>query len=306
MNDITEKISSLRTASAEGFVFCAPETLKRVKESTLPKGDLFGVAKAAGLLAAKKTSDLIPHCHPVSIDGLEILFETFENQEGTGIKILVNAKSIGRTGIEIEALTSLSVAALTVYDLLKPIDKNLVISSIRLLEKKGGKSDTQSTKFSSGSSAAVLVCSDSTFEGKKEDGSGKIIQSMLEAKGVVVKEYKIVPDDPEKIKEAVQSWVASKTDLIVTTGGTGLGPRDLTPDAIEPLLEQRIPGIEEAMRSFGQDRTPFAMLSRSLAGRIGKTIVVCLPGSSNGAKESLSAILPGLFHAKKMMRGEGH
>lgn len=306
MNDITEKISSLRIASAEGYVFCSPETLKRVKENTLPKGDLFGVAKAAGLLAAKKTSDLIPHCHPVPIDGLEILFEIIESSNETGIRIQVNAKSIGRTGIEIEALTSLSVAALTVYDLLKPIDKNLIISSIRLLEKKGGKSDTNSTKFSSGSSAAILVCSDSTFAGKKEDGSGKIIASLLEKKEVSVKDYKIVPDDQDAIRKEIQNWVTEKIDLIVTTGGTGLGPRDVTPDSIEPLLEQRIPGIEETMRAFGQERTPFAMLSRSLAGRIGKTIIVCLPGSSNGAKESLNAILPGLFHAKKMMRGEGH
>lgn len=306
MNDITEKIKTLRSATAEGYVLCSKETLARVKANTLPKGDLFGVAKAAGLLAAKKTSELIPHCHPVSIDSCQISFSLVEEETRFGVRIEVNAKSIGRTGIEIEALTSVSVTALTVYDLLKPIDKALTISSIQLLEKKGGKTQSTSAKLAHGSSAAILVCSDSVFNGKKEDGSGQLISSILETHGVMINDFSVVPDESFQIKEKVLSWVNQGLDLIVTTGGTGLGPRDVTPNTIEPLLEQRIPGIEETMRSYGQERTPFAMLSRSLAGRISKTIILCLPGSTNGASESLNAILPSLFHAKKMMRGAAH
>ncbi|RHX91921.1 bifunctional molybdenum cofactor biosynthesis protein MoaC/MoaB [Leptospira stimsonii] len=302
MIDITEKKTSLRSAAAEGFVFCAPETLKRIRENTLPKGDLFGVAKASALLASKKTSDLIPHCHPVPIDFFEISFELVDK----GVKILASAKSIGKTGIEMEVLTGLSVAALTIYDLLKPIDKQLEISSIRLLEKKGGKSEIQFSKFAEGAKAAILVCSDSTFAGKREDGSGKIIESILKESNVLIHEYTIVPDEPEEIRKKIGEWVEAGIDLIVSTGGTGLGPRDNTTDTIRNLLDQEIPGIAEAMRSFGQDRTPYAMLSRSLAGRIKKTLIVCVPGSSNGARESLKAIFPAVFHAKKMMRGEGH
>ncbi|TGK30499.1 bifunctional molybdenum cofactor biosynthesis protein MoaC/MoaB [Leptospira yasudae] len=302
MIDITEKRTSLRSATAEGFVYCTPETLKRIKENTLPKGDLFGVAKASGLLASKKTSDLIPHCHPVYIDSFDLTFELVER----GVRILANGKSIGKTGIEMEVLTGLSVAALTIYDLLKPIDKELEISSVRLLEKKGGKSEMQISKFADGAKAAILVCSDSTFAGKREDGSGKVIESIFKESNIELADYRIVPDEPEEIRKKILSWVELGIDLIVTTGGTGLGPRDNTTDTVRALLDQEIPGIAEAMRSFGQDRTPYAMLSRSLAGRIKKTLVVCVPGSSNGARESLKAIFPAIFHAKKMMRGEGH
>ncbi|MCG6191878.1 bifunctional molybdenum cofactor biosynthesis protein MoaC/MoaB [Leptospira sp. FAT2] len=302
MIDITEKKISLRSATAEGFVYCTPETLKRIKENSLPKGDLFGVAKASGLLASKKTSDLIPHCHPVNIDSFDLTFELVER----GVRILASGKSIGKTGIEMEVLTGLSVAALTIYDLLKPIDKELEISSVRLLEKKGGKSETQISKFADGAKAAILVCSDSTFAGKREDASGKVIEDIFKESNVQLADYRIVPDEPEEIRKKVLSWVELGIDLIVTTGGTGLGPRDNTTDTVRALLDQEIPGIAEAMRSFGQDRTPYAMLSRSLAGRIKKTLVVCVPGSSNGARESLKAIFPAIFHAKKMMRGEGH
>ncbi|TGL78312.1 bifunctional molybdenum cofactor biosynthesis protein MoaC/MoaB [Leptospira yasudae] len=302
MIDITEKRTSLRSATAEGFVYCTPETLKRIKENTLPKGDLFGVAKASGLLASKKTSDLIPHCHPVNIDSFDVTFELVER----GVRILASGKSIGKTGIEMEVLTGLSVAALTIYDLLKPIDKELEISSVRLLEKKGGKSEMQISKFAEGAKAAILVCSDSTFAGKREDASGKVIESIFKESNIELVDYRIVPDEPEEIRKKILSWVELGIDLIVTTGGTGLGPRDNTTDTVRALLDQEIPGIAEAMRSFGQDRTPYAMLSRSLAGRIKKTLVVCVPGSSNGARESLKAIFPAIFHAKKMMRGEGH
>ncbi|PJZ50695.1 bifunctional molybdenum cofactor biosynthesis protein MoaC/MoaB [Leptospira saintgironsiae] len=304
MNDITGKKTTLRTAQAEGFVFCKPETIIRIKENTLPKGDLFGVAKAAALLGSKKTSELIPHCHPVSIDSFQIEFEVISDKNA--VRILTTAKSIGKTGIEMEALTGVSVASLVIYDLLKPIDKELEISSIRLLEKKGGKTDSQITKFAAGSKAGILVCSDSTFQGKREDGSGKAILNLLKEHDVETVKSEILPDEPEQIRNTILEWSKLGLDLIVTTGGTGLGPRDNTPEAIKEILEQEIPGIAEAMRSFGQDRTPFAMLSRSIAGRIGKTLIVSVPGSTNGATESLQAILPAVFHAKKMMRGEGH
>ena len=304
MNDITGKRTTLRYAEAEGYVYCHPNTIERVKANNLPKGDLFGVAKAAALLGSKKTAELIPHCHPVPIDSFSISFEILESKNA--IRIQTQAKSIGKTGIEMEALTGVTVAALVIYDLLKPIDKEIEISSVKLLEKKGGKTDSQISKFASGSNAKILVCSDSCFAGKKEDGSGKVIAELLKAEGVEVLEILIVPDEPTEIQKVISNWSSEKIDLIVTTGGTGLGPRDNTTDAIRQMLEQEIPGIAEVMRSFGQDRTPFAMLSRSLAGRIGKSLIVTIPGSSNGAKESMTAILPAIFHAKKMMRGEGH
>lgn len=308
MKDITSKQITLRTAAAEGKVLCGKEAIHLIRTNSLPKGDLFNIAKAAAMLAAKNTSNLIPHCHPVAIEGMDIEFETFdaENQESLGgVKIFIQAKSIGRTGIEMEVLTAVSVAALTIYDLLKPVDKNLHITDITLTEKKGGKTDKK-FKVKPGVTAAILVCSDSTASGKREDKSGLIIREMLLAHAVEVVDYKIVPDEKNEIQSIVKDWAAKDIPFIFTTGGTGLGPRDKTTDTIKELFDRDAPGIAEAMRSFGQQRTPFAMLSRSTAGIIGKSIVIALPGSSKGARESLEAILPGVFHGRDMILGGGH
>jgi cyclic pyranopterin phosphate synthase len=152
----------------------------------------------------------------------------------------------------------------------------------------------------------VLVCSDSTASGKREDNSGKMIQQMLEAVKAIVKYYKVVPDDKMQIQAQVKEWVKEDVHFIFTTGGTGLGPRDNTVAAIKEILERDANGITEAIRSFGQMRTPLAMMSRGIAGSIAETLIVTLPGSTDGARESLEAILPAVFHARKMMKGGGH
>ena len=301
MIDITHKQISLRTALATGKVICRPETLKRIKDNTLPKGDLFNIAKAAGLLAGKNTHNLIPHCHPVSIDGMDISYEYIDN----GVEILVEGKSIGRTGIEMEVLTACSVAALTIYDLLKPIDKEVVITDIKLKNKTGGKSEKKKD-IDPSLTTAVLVCSDSTSKGEREDKSGKIIKEMLENLGVNVSDYKIVSDDADQIKNTIEDWVKKDIAFIFTTGGTGLGPRDNTADVVRSMIEKEILGITEAMRFHGIMRTSHAMHSRSVSGSIKNTIVITLPGSSRGARESLDAILPGVFHGRKMLLGGGH
>ena len=286
-----------------------------IKNNTLPKGNLFDVAKAAGFLAAKNTQNLIPHCHPVSIDGLSVDFEIlsstdtsslFNSNNKLGVLIVVEGKSIGRTGIEMECLTAVSICALTIYDLLKPLnDAELEISSIRLIQKTGGKTDRQKF-FKNGQKAAVLVCSDSTFAGKREDKSGVMIKEMLGKYNTEVTAYKILPDEPEQIKKQILEWVALDIPFIFTTGGTGLGPRDKTVEAVSSIIERDADGISEAMRSFGQMRTPLAMMSRSVAGSINHSLIVTLPGSSDGVRESLEAILPAVFHARKMLKGGDH
>ncbi|MDH5680118.1 MAG: bifunctional molybdenum cofactor biosynthesis protein MoaC/MoaB [Spirochaetota bacterium] len=310
MIDVSGKQISLRTASAEGMVLCGEETIDRIKNNTLPKGNLFDVAKASGLLAAKNTSQMIPHCHPVSIDSLDISFELIDGgktseEKGLGVLISVEGKSIGRTGIEMEVLSSVSVCALTIYDLLKPVDKNMEIASIRLTKKTGGRTDKK-LSVRPGIKAAILVCSDSTAAGTREDKSGLIIKEMLEKYKVDIVDYHVLPDDEQEIHDKLKHWVNDDVEFIFTTGGTGLGPRDNTVNAVKSLIERDAEGIAEAMRSYGMMRTPLAMLSRSVAGAIGNSLVVTLPGSSNGARESLEAILPGVFHARKMLLGGGH
>ena len=316
MRDITHKQITLRTAKAIGVIYCSAATIDMIKNDELPKGNLFDVARAAGFIGAKLTPQLLPHCHPVQIDGMDMSFEFLDKAKHadyfedavftkSGIVITGNAKSIGRTGIEMEILTAVSVAALEIYDMLKPVDKQLEISGIRLLQKRGGKSDRERF-FATPPVCAVLVCSDSTAAGTREDKSGKIITDMLQAVNASVVHYEVLTDDITQIQMQIRAWVAEDVQFIFTTGGTGFGPRDNTVEAVKQILEREADGVSEAMRVYGQQRTPLAMMSRSVAGSIGNTMIVTLPGSSNGAKESLEAILPAVFHARAMMLGGGH
>ena len=287
MRDISHKQITLRTARAAGVVFCSAATIDLVRNGQLPKGNLFDVARAAGFLGAKHTPQLLPHCHPVTIDGMEIEFEFLDvgrhaqllddpPAARTGIAIIAEARSIGRTGIEMEVLTGVSVAALEIYDMLKPVDKALEIGHIRLLEKKGGKSDRE-RYFATPPTCAVLVCSDSTAAGKREDKSGRLIKEMLAAVNAEVKYYVIVPDEKTVIQRQIRQWVDEDVHFIFTTGGTGLGPRDNTVSAVQEMLDRDADGIAEAMRAYGQQRTPMAMMSRGVAGSIRQTLVVTLP-----------------------------
>lgn len=313
MRDITHKIITLRTAKAMAVVLCSAETVELIRSDRLPKGNLFDVARAAAFLGAKSTPQLLPHCHPVSIDSMDVQFDFlgFDDKDlstdlagKTGIVIRGQAKSIGRTGIEMEILTGVSIAALEIYDMLKPVDKSLEITGIKLLEKKGGKSDRK--YFNSSPSCTILVCSDSAAKGKRADKSGKILRAMLEEAQATVVDYQIIADDKALIQQKIAEWVAADVHYIFTTGGTGLGPRDNTVSAVKEILDRDAEGISEAMRSFGQMRTPLAMMSRGIAGSIAKTLIVTLPGSSDGVRECLEAILPAVFHARKMMNGGGH
>jgi molybdenum cofactor biosynthesis protein MoaC len=300
MKSVTSKTTTLRRATASGRVNASPESIRRLQANDLPKKDVLVVARVAAVAAAKKTPDIIPYCHPLPIDAVDVSFDVADGQ----VVITASVEAIWKTGVEMEALTAVSVAALTIYDMLKPVDKSIEITSIQLDSKRGGKTefrDRPPRQFT----AAVIVTSDGVREGKREDRSGVVIRERLESLGITPG-YVVLPDDEELIIEALRSFIAQGTDLVVTTGGTGLGPRDLTVEATRKVIEREIPGIAEAARAHGQARTPYAMLSRGLAGISGRTIIVNLPGSSKGAEESLDALFPALLHAYPMIRGGGH
>jgi molybdenum cofactor biosynthesis protein MoaC len=302
MVDITHKNTTLRTAIAQAIVKVSkPETITAIEENTVPKGNVFAMSKAAGLLGVKKTPYILPDCHPLPIEFTEVEYEINDLE----IKVLFTVKTIYKTGVEVEAMHGASVVALNMYDMLKPIDKGIEIHAIKLLEKKGGKSDYKD-RFRKDLTAAVIVCSDTISAGHKEDKAGKAIIKKLEDCNVKIVDYTVIPDEVENIQEQALKHQNNKVDLIVFTGGTGLSVRDTTPEALLPLLDRRIPGIEEAIRNYGQDRMPYSMLSRSVAGTIKNTLVLALPGSTNGAKESMDAIFPAALHVFKILKGARH
>jgi molybdenum cofactor biosynthesis protein MoaC len=302
MVPITHKSSTLRKAIAQAIVRVSkPDTIHAIRNRTVPKGDVLECARVAGLFAAKRTADMIPDCHPLPIEYTAVSYTLGELE----LHIQVEIHTIYKTGVEVEAMHAASVVALTVYDMLKPIDKGVSIEQIKLIEKKGGKSD-RNAALGQARRAAILVCSDSLAAGQGSDRSGEVIREKLVQLGITVEEKQIVPDAVEAIQAAVTRFVAQGVDLLLVTGGTGLSPRDVTPEALEPLLDRRIPGVEEAIRSYGQQRLATAMLSRSVAGQIGKTLVLALPGSPAGAAEGMDAVFPALLHAFSVLEGARH
>jgi cyclic pyranopterin phosphate synthase len=301
MIDVSPKFNTLRYAKAEGVLMANSKTIKRVAEKTVPKGDVLQVARAAGITAAKNAASWIVFCHTFPLDWVGINFDIGEDS----IKISAEVKAVWKTGVEIEAMAAVTGALLNAYDMLKPLDEDLSFSDVKLVEKKGGKSSFKDY-FAEPLKSAVLVISDSTYAGSREDTSGKIIKQFLEHKDVSVPVYEILPDDSEQISNRLRQLAEENFDLLITTGGTGFGPKDITPEATAKVIEKEAPGLVETIRRHGKERTPYAMLSREMAGIRGNTVIINLPGSSKGAKESMEALFPGLLHAFPMLWGGGH
>ncbi|KAA3614781.1 MAG: bifunctional molybdenum cofactor biosynthesis protein MoaC/MoaB [Calditrichaeota bacterium] len=302
MIDVSPKFNTLRYAKAQGILKASPEIIKRIADKSVPKGDVYQVARAAGINAAKNAASWITFCHTLPLDWVGIDFD-FHNDH---IVVSAEVKAVWKTGVEMEAMTAVSAALLNAYDMLKPLSDDISFSDVKLVKKKGGKSSFKD-EFASPLKIAVLVLSDSTYEGNREDKSGKIIQSYLKEKSLETEFYEILPDDIQKIKNRlIELSDDEKCDLIFTTGGTGFGPKDFTPEATLEVIEKEAPGIVEAIRKHGKERTPYAMLAREAAGIRGTSVIINLPGSSKGAEESLQALFPGLLHAFPMLWGGGH
>ncbi|MFL6492777.1 MAG: bifunctional molybdenum cofactor biosynthesis protein MoaC/MoaB [Nitrososphaera sp.] len=302
MFDIGDKSETLRIATARAIVKVGSKTIQLIKEGKSPKGNIVDAARISATMAAKRTWDLLPYCHPIPIDHIKV--DILINTES--IEVEVQVKTTWKTGVEMESLTGASIAALTIYDMLKPVDESLVIESIKLLAKSGGMKDFHE-KYTKPLKAVVIVISDSVSKGERPDKSGKLAVERLNSCGFEVVDYRVIPDDVSQIESSL--IIASderKVDLVLTCGGTGLGPHDVTPEATGKLLDKEATGISEALRMHGQKRTPLSMLSRGAAGVRGKTVIVNLPGSVKAVSESLDALIPGILHASKMLGGHGH
>jgi molybdenum cofactor biosynthesis protein MoaC len=302
MVNITHKSSTLRIAVATGIVRVSKQaTIDAIKNKLVPKGDVFEFSRAAGLFACKKTYEVIPDCHPLPIEYTAITHQI----EGLDIHISVEVHTVYKTGVEVEAMHGVSVTALTMYDMLKPIDDNIQILNIKLAEKKGGKSDIKYA-YPETLKVAVITCSDSISKGEGLDKSGEIVIAHLQKHHLTVDNKKVIADDFETIQQEAKKLINEGFELILFTGGTGLSKRDVTPDAIKPLLDREVPGVMEIARDYGQQRTPYAMLSRGIAGFAGDSLLITLPGSPKGAEETMHAIFPYILHVFRVKEGVKH
>jgi cyclic pyranopterin monophosphate synthase len=300
MFDVSNKPKSLRTAIAQAVVKMNPETIALVHEGRSPKGNIFEAVKFSATMAAKRTWELIPYCHPIPIDSIKVDVSLKEYR----MEVIVEVKNVAKTGVEMEALTAASIGALTIYDMLKPVDETLSIESVKLIKKSGGLMTFYESSDTS-LRAGVLVTSDSRNE--KEDRSGKIVDDRLISNGFTIIEYKVIPNNSDLIESELKRFCDElKLDLVMTSGGTGVGPRDVTPDATKKVIEKELTGISESIRNFGQQRTPFSMLSRGVAGIRGTSVIINLPGSVRAVSESLDSLFPGIMHIFKMLKGHKH
>jgi cyclic pyranopterin phosphate synthase len=265
----------------------------------------------------------VPLCHPIPLDhvGVELVPD---RTDGT-IRITAEASATARTGVEMEALTAASVAALTLYDMAKALQRDIAIESVVLLAKEGGRSGRWTRDGARGPAApgapgapmeqparaeheaAVITCSNRSAVGEREDTGGPAVVAALRGAGWdVASDPVVVPDDEDAIAAAIVALAEAGHRLVVTTGGTGLTPTDVTPAATVRVADRMVPGMAELMRARGFASTPMASLSRGVVAARGATLIVNLPGSPRGALASLEAVLPVLRHAVEQLAGGDH
>lgn len=293
MKNVGMKPETLRSATATARFDAPAHCLQRIADRDTEKGDPQASARIAGILAAKRTDELLPLCHPLPIHAADVFFAI----EADHVRITAEAHTIGPTGVEMEALTAASMAALTLYDMLKPYAEpaELAIGDTRLVEKTGGKSHYPRT-LKQALPAAVFMVSNPVADGHKADTAGAEIARALESAGFAPVDYRVLREEPAVLDAALDETLASGTALVLTVGGTGIGPKDKVVETVEPRLTTPMPGLMETARAFGQRRSPFAVMSRGVAGFIGQTLALTLPGSRTGADESLTALLPSVVH----------
>ena len=299
MVDVTDKVVNVRIAKAEGKISMLPETILAIQDDALPKGNVLTTAKLAGIQSAKKTAEMIPMCHQLNLSYVDIEFEF--DSDVICIRSIVKTKEA--TGVEMEALSAVSGAALTIYDMCKSADKSMIIGEIKLVKKIGGKSD-HVVEYRP--NIGVITLSDSISKGEGEDKSGPILIDGFSNAGCLVNHHETFSDGSEKLISTIQDWIKDGVELIITTGGTGLGPRDLTIETMEKVFDSKLPGVEQALHAYGRGKVKTAMLSRLTAGVVNGVIVICLPGSTGAAKDALQVLIPTIFHSFHMMKGEKH
>jgi cyclic pyranopterin phosphate synthase len=306
MVDVSAKADTTRTAVAAGQLVTTPAVIELVRADDLPKADVLATARIAGISGAKKTSELIPLCHQLALSSVKLEFGFTD----TAITIEATAKTKGPTGVEMEALTAVAVAGLTLHDMVKAVDPAATLDGVRLLTKDGGKRghwtrEQQNIGIPTVTprSAAVLVASTGGARGTREDTTGPVIASWLEERGFTTRGPLVYAD--ADIAAGLADALSGSPALVISTGGTGVSPTDATPEATRAVLDRELPGVADAIRNRGTAVTPHASLSRGLAGVANGTVVVNLPGSPGGVKDGLSVLDPIVDHLLAQVAGGG-
>lgn len=319
MIDVGRKRPTRRWAVAVGTITMGAEAFERVKNGTLPKGDVLALAEAAGITGAKKTPDMIPMCHTLPLD--QVTIHCALDDQTNSISVYCQAAAFAKTGVEMEALAGANNALLTIWDLTKGVDPNLEIGAVRLLVKTGGKSGIYTNpngippwlaaqlpdeKSLKGKSVAVLVMSDRAASGEYEDKSGPVLQEILEKAGADHVAYSVIPDDSKIIADTITMLCKENTpDLLIASGGTGPGPRDVTPDVLEKISNRMLDGLGDVLRNESLHFTDTAWLSRMTAGMVGSTLVIAFPGSPKAVKECWDILEPFLGDALDKIAKQG-
>ena len=316
MADIRAKRPTRRRAVAVGEFLPGPAAYRRVAERTLPKGDAIILAEIAGLQAAKNASNLMPLCHPLPLELVNVY--CLPVPERHAVRVYCEVATTCKTGVEMEALAGVSGALLTLYDLTKPVEPSLQMSGIHLLFKEGGKSglyvsplgmsDAEIEQFkpqkdhdAAGRAAQVITLSDRAASGDYTDRSGPALVSELRRLNFTVGDALVLADDKSALLDALNSLVQERVSLVVCTGGTGLSARDITPDVLDEMQGRVIAGFGEKMRADGLNETTMSPLSRSMAKQVGDTLIIAVPGSSRGAVSSLRSVTDALIHTLELI-----
>ena len=307
MIDVGAKAVTRRVAVAGGRLETTAEVIALVRADGLPKADVLATARIAGIAGAKRTSELIPLAHLLPLDAVTIEFELDE----TGIELRATVSVTARTGVEMEALTAVAIAGLTLHDMVKAVDPRASLGGIRLLEKSGGKrghwvrdAADSPEPIASPNAAIVIVSSTGAAAGTRDDRTGPVLVDWLREKGFELDGPTVVAD--ADIAQAVRAAVAQNPAVLLTTGGTGISPSDRTPEATRAVLDRELPGVAEALRAAGRAKVATASLSRGLAGIAGSTIVVNLPGSPGGVRDGLAVLDELLPHLIEQLGGGSH
>ena len=321
MADIRSKRPTRRRAVAVGEFLPGPEAYATVIERRLPKGDALVMAEIAGLQGAKMASMLMPLCHPISLELVRV--RCVPVPERHAIRVYCECALEARTGVEMEALAGVNAALLTLYDLTKPVEPALAISGIRLLFKEGGKKglwvhpdgmdederghyQPRDLARLDGVPCAVITLSDRASAGEYEDRSGPVLVAGLRKLGADVDDIEVLPDGIDPLAERLRTLSQQGVRLCVCTGGTGLGPRDVTPEALRLVADRSVHGLAEMIRSESAKHTPLAWLSRAEVVQLGEMLVFALPGSPRAAQQCMDILAPLLGHALAMIDGRSH